>query len=279
VRSIDRRGGNTAIPFDHIVLSATGKKRSALIDDLKVGDAIGISIQLEHFESDCRTPLDIDWTKTYAAIGGSFHFLQDGKVAHFSNAGATARHPRTAVAFGDTYVYFIVVDGRQPGVSMGMSMAELGAFVLDRLDAEEGIALDGGGSSTMVVDGRVVNTPSDLVGASCSAEGAFWSASDGACYVHVERAVANGLMIVMDRPAQRSGAFSSGQTVLTNGEVNLRLGPGTNYAKLSAIGDGQPVLVLPHAGGLSGIWASGEYWWKVRAGDLEGWVAERWLNP
>jgi exopolysaccharide biosynthesis protein len=75
----------------------------------------------------------------------------------------TARHPRTALAIKGNRVLLITVDGRNER-SAGMSLYEL-ASVLKWLKAEDGINLDGGGSTTMWVngqeDGGVVNHPSD----------------------------------------------------------------------------------------------------------------------
>ena len=66
----------------------------------------------------------------------------------------------------------MVVDGRQPGYSVGMTLEELahfmrtqlGNFSLSKENAYQGLNLDGGGSSTMVVEGEVVNSPSDQTG-------------------------------------------------------------------------------------------------------------------
>jgi exopolysaccharide biosynthesis protein len=55
------------------------------------------------------------------------------------------------------------VDGRQPGVSVGMSLAELASLLLE-FGASDAINLDGGGSTTMVVNGKLVNSPSDQTG-------------------------------------------------------------------------------------------------------------------
>ena len=75
----------------------------------------------------------------------------------------TARHPRTALAIKGNRVLLITVDGRNER-SAGMSLYEL-ASVLKWLKADDGINLDGGGSTTMWVngleDGGVVNHPSD----------------------------------------------------------------------------------------------------------------------
>jgi MYXO-CTERM domain-containing protein len=73
------------------------------------------------------------------------------------------RHPRTAVGLDHTgrTLYKVVVDGRWPGVSRGMTRTELARLMID-LGAHRAINLDGGGSSTMFIEGLgVVNRPSD----------------------------------------------------------------------------------------------------------------------
>jgi hypothetical protein len=52
-----------------------------------------------------------------------------------------------------------VVDGRQPGYSDGMTLYELAEYLVE-LDCSDAMNLDGGGSTTMVVGDRVVNSPS-----------------------------------------------------------------------------------------------------------------------
>jgi exopolysaccharide biosynthesis protein len=79
-----------------------------------------------------------------------------------------AIHPRTAVALDRARktLWLVVVDGRQPGTSEGMSLREL-ADQLVELGAWSAINLDGGGSSVMLLrDGEgppaVVSRPSTL---------------------------------------------------------------------------------------------------------------------
>jgi exopolysaccharide biosynthesis protein len=55
------------------------------------------------------------------------------------------------------------VDGRQPELSVGMTLAELASLLIE-LGAVEAVNMDGGGSTAMVIRGRVVNSPSDLSG-------------------------------------------------------------------------------------------------------------------
>ncbi|MGH7523359.1 MAG: phosphodiester glycosidase family protein [Gemmatimonadales bacterium] len=88
---------------------------------------------------------------------------------------AVVRHPRTGVGISrdSNTVFFITVDGRQES-SSGMSLAEFARLML-QVGVYDGLNLDGGGSTTMVIDGRVVNHPSDPGG---------------------ERAVGNALLVV-----------------------------------------------------------------------------------
>jgi exopolysaccharide biosynthesis protein len=77
-----------------------------------------------------------------------------------------ARHPRTAAGLsGDRReLILVVVDGRQAGWSIGMTLAELGALMI-RLGARDAINLDGGGSASFLYrptgGPTVTNRPSD----------------------------------------------------------------------------------------------------------------------
>jgi exopolysaccharide biosynthesis protein len=57
----------------------------------------------------------------------------------------------------------VTVDGRQPGVSEGVTLQE-GARLMQSLGAVDAMNLDGGGSTAMVVVGLLVNHPSDSTG-------------------------------------------------------------------------------------------------------------------
>lgn len=105
-------------------------------------------------------------------VGGAVQLLEDGEqvidrqlgIEGVGQAFASDRHPRTAVGISDDkHLYMIVVDGRQDK-SVGMSLYELADFMA-KYDITEGINLDGGGSTTMMVDGKIVNSPSDKTGA------------------------------------------------------------------------------------------------------------------
>jgi hypothetical protein len=72
------------------------------------------------------------------------------------------RHPRTSVGYNNerTKVYFVVVDGRQTGVTVGVSTREL-ADIMAYAGADNALNLDGGGSSAMAINKEIKNTPSE----------------------------------------------------------------------------------------------------------------------
>lgn len=80
---------------------------------------------------------------------------------NIGNHSIQGEQPRTAIGvIDDNHLVFVVVDGRSPGHSKGVTMTEL-AQIMIGLGATTAYNLDGGGSSTMYYDGRVVNTPSN----------------------------------------------------------------------------------------------------------------------
>lgn len=104
-----------------------------------------------------------DVSDVWFAFSGRRRTLTDGVPCKAS--ASSARQPRSAVGFSRDrrYLYFLVIDGRQPGYSVGATLPEEGRELL-RCGAYDGFNLDGGGSSTMVIrgaDGRgvVVNRP------------------------------------------------------------------------------------------------------------------------
>jgi exopolysaccharide biosynthesis protein len=111
-----------------------------------------------------------------AVAGGSSRDGDPGTplVENGENRGATAqveparRHPRTAagVSRDGKTLLLLVVDGRQPGWSIGVTLPELAQMMLEA-GAWNAVNLDGGGSSAMwhrepgTSAGRVLNHPSD----------------------------------------------------------------------------------------------------------------------
>ena len=91
------------------------------------------------------------------AIGGGPTLVARGKPMEWS--GVLLRHPRTAIGWNRDHIYLVVIDGRQLRVSAGMTLPELADYLV-KLGCEEAFNLDGGGSSTCLAYGTVMNSPS-----------------------------------------------------------------------------------------------------------------------
>ena len=114
------------------------------------------------------TSLDLstaDYWSVEDAVSGGPAIVSDGRVdialdeEVFFDTTIPEIHPRTAAgitATGD--LILMVVDGRQ-GTSRGVDLENLARLML-QAGAEEAINLDGGGSSSLVLDGQLINTPS-----------------------------------------------------------------------------------------------------------------------
>ncbi|MGZ4137587.1 MAG: phosphodiester glycosidase family protein [Actinomycetota bacterium] len=107
--------------------------------------------------------LSLGWADAYDVIGGDTMLVHEGQIVVPTYCGSyfCQGQPRTAVGVqADGRLLFVVVDGRQSRYSLGLSMVGF-ARLMKKLGAVEALNLDGGGASTMVVKGKVVNRPSD----------------------------------------------------------------------------------------------------------------------
>ncbi len=106
-------------------------------------------------------------TEIYNAIAGNYLFIQDGEVELPSIRYNVEIHPRTVIAFDADFqiMLWILIDGRQPNYSEGVTMFELAEIARD-MGVDYALNLDGGGSTTLVVEGEdgqpvVLNSPID----------------------------------------------------------------------------------------------------------------------
>lgn len=167
VRQILENAGSSEIPYDGFVISVSGKKREEFLRLLKIGTKVtkgfSVSLALDGSKPNMFGPAE-------DVIGGVPQLIKNGKIEitweqeKSSKAFVETKHPRTAVAkLKDGKFLMVTVDGRQPDFSVGMNLNELAAFLLE-LDAVDAMNLDGGGSTTMFLDGKIVNKPSDQTG-------------------------------------------------------------------------------------------------------------------
>ena len=90
--------------------------------------------------------------------------IVDGKKMITEGDGGWGVGPRTAIGQRkDGTVLFVVIDGRQPGYSLGATLRDV-QDVLYEKGAYIAANLDGGSSSTLYLNGKVVNKPADLLG-------------------------------------------------------------------------------------------------------------------
>ena len=163
------------------VLIADGSRRDELKRMAQRGGTVRISARLAPEHGNLRT-----------VVGGWPMIVNDGKsVAEYADfvegtfpRFSVGRNPRSAAGIskdGST-LYLVTVDGRRQ-TDAGMSLVEL-AKVMMQLGAYDAMNFDGGGSTTMVIDGQIVNRPSDQAG---------------------ERPIGSGLLIVFGGEQGNSG--------------------------------------------------------------------------
>ena len=149
IRSINRKG-DTPLSPKTMVLSVVTQVAEDL-PPLRPGDHVTFS-----------TSISPQFAGVRQAVGGGPPLIQNGKRL-VGEGNKKNRHPRTVIGFNETELFLVVVDGRQPGLSRGMNYGEL-ADLMDRLGCTNALNMDGGGSSTMWLDGAVVNSPSGRMG-------------------------------------------------------------------------------------------------------------------
>lgn len=164
VREI-REAGDTPLKPEMMILSL-GPQLLVDAPVVAVGDEVELSTGTTPSMTGART-----------AIGGGPRLVVDSKPMNGWKS-PNQRHPRAALGWNDDYIYLMLVDGRQPGLSVGMSFQEMANYFI-KIGCTHAMNLDGGGSASMNVFGQVVSSPSE----------------------GQERPVANGL-VILKKPRQ-----------------------------------------------------------------------------
>ncbi|MGB9612753.1 MAG: phosphodiester glycosidase family protein [Candidatus Margulisiibacteriota bacterium] len=156
--------GNSTIPKDGYVISFSGPASQFVAENVKVGDRIDPHIKIYPYATTPKGILHL--------ISGGPRLVKNG-IAYVSKYEekfkpdiAQGRAARTAVGITkDGKVLLVTVDGlprdkkaRSEISSIGMTLEELSELMIS-LGAVEAMNLDGGSSTTMWIDGRVVNQP------------------------------------------------------------------------------------------------------------------------
>lgn len=152
---ISQKGETVEVPENGYLIVMSGDYYTNAASVFKVGDPVTLQVS---------STIDFDQIDT--AFGGGGLLLLDGQEAPATDIVAAGRQPRTAfgVSQDGTKAIMMVVDGR--GDSIGATHSEMAALMKE-YGAYEALHLDGGGSSTMVVQTvddaapQLQNTPSD----------------------------------------------------------------------------------------------------------------------
>ena len=148
-------------PKEAALWLGNGASVSAASNEMKTGDTVLVYLGIGPAIREVET-----------ILGGVGMIVANGKpVSDSSNVEEktnitflTARHPRTFVGFDrdTTKLFLCVVDGRQQS-SIGMNFHEMADLLLS-LGVWNAVNFDGGGSTSMVIRGKIVNSPSDKTG-------------------------------------------------------------------------------------------------------------------
>lgn len=161
------RGGS--LPAGGGSIQAIGDLTDDLSNMAQVGDRLNVSSSLVDADGH-----PVPTSPKTTLVNGGPELVRDGEIhatpatdgmvrpddPSFYYGWVHKRHPRTIAgvdAAGRTVL--VTADGRSTS-ALGLSISEAAA-VAEALGLQEAINLDGGGSTTMVVDGEVINDPSD----------------------------------------------------------------------------------------------------------------------
>ena len=135
------------IPKDGFIISGPISK----LQEIKLNDKLSLNVN--------TTP---EWKNVKHIISGGPYLVKDGEVFVDMTAQKLncigGRNPRTAIGYTkDNHIIMITADGRE-GSSIGMTLTEL-AYYMQNLGCVNAMNLDGGGSTVMYVNGKIVNRP------------------------------------------------------------------------------------------------------------------------
>jgi uncharacterized protein YigE (DUF2233 family) len=143
-------GKEVPLPAGGMVISGSGRRAEAL-SKVPLGREVKLSLSIKP-----------EWPELWHALGGGPLLISDGKVVldakaeGFRSDVTDGRQPRTAVGvLGDGRVAVVTAEGAPLGRGPGLSLWEL-TNLMAKLGAKSAMNLDGGSSTTLVVDGQVV---------------------------------------------------------------------------------------------------------------------------
>ncbi len=191
VDSVVQGVGNMTIAKGGAVLSGHGTASTFLINNVHVGDTVKVAISLLPSLS-----------KLTEMMGGYPRIVYNG--TNYAATGAAQEgapdplnpNPRTGIGFSadSSKLFLVTLDGRNAPLTLGMTLDQF-ADLMIQLGVYNGMNLDGGGSTTMIVQNSVAN------------------------YIPGERTVSNGILVVSDAPSD--GVVHSIRVLPTNPTKNF----------------------------------------------------------
>lgn len=157
--------GKTPIPRHGLVLSYGGLMPPAPLDTLSAGERVTVRETWKPASGQAAER----WRAAADVVSGAGLLrrgnvdVRDWEAEHLAGT-FLGRHPRTMFGIDRAgFAWLVTVDGRQPDSSAGMTLVELQRLA-HRIGLTDALNLDGGGSTTMVVAGNIVNHPSNPTG-------------------------------------------------------------------------------------------------------------------
>lgn len=134
----------TEIPTDGYAVIASGVKGNALAENFAVGDTVSM-----------ETNMTQSYSNIEEAIGGGTMILRDGMLAPITHK-ITGKSQRTAIGITyDKKIIFMTVDGRKSPY-IGMQETDVANFLRTQ-NVKDAMMFDGGGSTEMIVNKKIVN--------------------------------------------------------------------------------------------------------------------------
>ena len=131
-------GEPVVIPENGAVFTANYNINGFLNTNIAIGDIIRV-----------ETEISPDISEIKESIGGNTLLVKDGKVCDFTS-NITGKNQRTAIGVSGDTLYFVAVDGRKSDCP-GFTQETLAELMIE-LGCDTAMNLDGGGSTTMVID-------------------------------------------------------------------------------------------------------------------------------
>jgi exopolysaccharide biosynthesis protein len=154
--------GNMIFDSGQAVLYGLGTAKTFL-DNLNVNDVISVNLQVINNSTGITNikQLSGGWTKL---VNDGANYVATSR-ADEGAAISDSMAPRTAIGYNQVKnkIYFVVVDGRRPGISEGMTLPQMADFMIFA-GCYQALNFDGGGSSTMMGNDMLKNLPSDSGG-------------------------------------------------------------------------------------------------------------------